>query len=52
MGFLLWGVWSLNERAAGREGCDLPCPSGDYLGELVKARELDQEAQRRRDSNE
>lgn len=23
----MWGIWSLNERAAGREGADLPPPS-------------------------
>lgn len=35
--YLMWGVWSLNERAAGRPGRDLPPPSTRWIADILEA---------------
>jgi hypothetical protein len=37
---LLLGIWSLNEKASGREGLELPRPSLDFMDDLADISEI------------
>ena len=41
---LLWGLWSLNERACGRPGMDLPEPSQAWTADCLLAVSIEAEA--------
>lgn len=39
----MWALWSLNERAAGREGADLPPPSLRWVADCEALARLEEE---------